>query len=921
MKKNNLLIFFVGVLFTFSVAMVVYKTESSRKIVRPIFEKASFGEKDDPIARSEYENRMLVDPATGKIPANIREKELKFASTLPKAEEFSLLKGNKTAALTWNARGPINRGGRTRALGIDVRTQTPGNVTIIAGGVSGGIWKSTDDGTTWVNKLSPSLIHNSTCIAQDTRTGHEDTWYVGTGEAYGNSASASGAAFRGDGIFKSIDNGETWTLLSNTTTGQPQTYTTATPFKYVADVAVNKTTGSVFAAAGNTIRRSTNGGTDWTAVRGSFTSGIASDVQITSTGVIYAAIPSGYTDGGIWRSTDDGGSWTSIIPSTFPATYGRPVIGIAPSNENVVYFWVYTGSGASGTSLWKYTYPGSGNGAGDANWVDLTANLPTSIGGSVGDMDVQGSYDMIIKVKPDDPNFVVIGGTNLYRTTNGFTTQIGSAGWIGGYATVNNVSQYANHHPDQHSFVFLTSNPKITYSGHDGGISRTTDITASPVTWTSLNTGYVTSQFYSVAIDPTTANDNTIIGGLQDNGNYFTNSSSFTSPWVELPLGGDGGFTEITGGHTDYYFETQNGSVWRFLLDPNGNYTNFAKVKPNYATHYLFINPFVLDPNDNKVMYLAAGDSVWRNSDLTGIPLGNQSTTSVNWSALKNSYSGYAVTAIGVSKTPANRIYVGSSGGTILRIDGANDPNAASTDVSTGKGLPIGYVSCIIVNPANADQVIVVFSNYNIPSLFATTDGGSNWQDISGNLEQYPDGSGNGPSCRWAGYYDDGVNGAFFVATSTGLYSTTNLNGSSTVWTQEGASTIGNQVCTMVRVRQSDGTIVVGTHGSGVYSAKYVKVAVDNSTSSIPTSYALSQNYPNPFNPSTTINFALPSPNHVKLAIYDAAGRKVKEVVNRDYEAGDHSVKFDASNLASGIYFYRIEAGSFVESKKMVLLK
>ena len=110
------------------------------------------GTKDDPFARIEYERRMLADPVTGKIPEDIRTKELKFAKNLPTVESLSL---NKGTLATWSMRGPINRGGRTRALGIDVRTQTAPNITIIAGGVSGGIFKSVDNGATWINKLSP----------------------------------------------------------------------------------------------------------------------------------------------------------------------------------------------------------------------------------------------------------------------------------------------------------------------------------------------------------------------------------------------------------------------------------------------------------------------------------------------------------------------------------------------------------------------------------------------------------------------------------------------------------------------------------------------------------------------------------------------------------------------------------------------
>ena len=94
-----------------------------------------------------------------------------------------------------------------------------------------------------------------------------------------------------------------------------------------------------------------------------------------------------------------------------------------------------------------------------------------------------------------------------------------------------------------------------------------------------------------------------------------------------------------------------------------------------------------------------------------------------------------------------------------------------------------------------------------------------------------------------------------------------------------------------------------------------------SSESAMPNSFILSQNFPNPFNPSTDIRFNLPSSNSVRLTIYDITGRKVKELLNQDLSAGVHTVNFDASNLASGTYIYRIQAGSFVQSKKMILLK
>ena len=96
---------------------------------------------------------------------------------------------------------------------------------------------------------------------------------------------------------------------------------------------------------------------------------------------------------------------------------------------------------------------------------------------------------------------------------------------------------------------------------------------------------------------------------------------------------------------------------------------------------------------------------------------------------------------------------------------------------------------------------------------------------------------------------------------------------------------------------------------------------IKSSKISIPTKFSLSQNYPNPFNPTTKINYALPTSTKVNIKIYDILGRMVKQLVNETKDAGYYTVTFDGTNLASGIYFYRIEAGNFVESKKMVIVK
>jgi len=88
-----------------------------------------------------------------------------------------------------------------------------------------------------------------------------------------------------------------------------------------------------------------------------------------------------------------------------------------------------------------------------------------------------------------------------------------------------------------------------------------------------------------------------------------------------------------------------------------------------------------------------------------------------------------------------------------------------------------------------------------------------------------------------------------------------------------------------------------------------------------PRSYRLVQNYPNPFNPSTTISFAIPQSGKVKLAVFNSIGQEVEKLIDEEMVAGDHQITFNAENLTSGVYFYKLEAGNFVDVKKMVLIR
>lgn len=887
---------------------------------------------DDEEGLAAYELMLLQDPATGRIPDHIRAKELAFAANLPNDRELTLSSSlyRTTTMVSWQPRGPWNVGGKTRAFAVDAANEH----NLIAGTTSGQMWRSTDQGLTWHTTTPVNSYQGASYVAQDTRPGHMNVWYYCTGEAY-NSAEATGAYYYGNGVYKSVDSGETWTVLDSTVTSSITTdnfwselvWTLKT---YPADTA----NAVVFAAAVDGLYKSSNGGVSWTYLMGS--GSFYTDVAVSSTGVVYASFSSDGAGKGIYRSTD-GITFTNITPAGFPSGYNRIKIGISAADESQVYFLTNnTNSGRPDTNylgqiewngLWKYKYL-SGTGAGTGGlWNDYSMNLPGT-GGYFNTYNCQGSYDMVVKVKPDDSNTVFIGGTNLYRSMSGFADNTHTT-MIGGYvigASLPVVNEYPNHHPDQHELVFLPSNPNKMFSANDGGMFITNNDTAASVNWTPLDNGYLSTMFYTCAIDHATT-DSVIIGGAQDNGSWFTNSGLLTAPWV-TPRGGDGTFCAIADSGKAFYFSIQNCRMMRAKLSASGVVDSFARIDPIGGHAYLFVNPFTLDPNNSNIMYLASGRALWRNSDLAGIPYaGNWDTISTNWSKFNDSVptSNTNITAIAVSTVPANRVYYGTNFRQLYRKDNANVGSPASTTITSSLFPAGGNVGCIAVDPTNADHILVAFTNYSVYSLFYSPDGGTTWKKVAGNLEQYPTGAGDGPSVRWVRIIPVTGGYVYLAGTSTGLYATTSLDTTSadaTVWVQQGAATIGDAVVDMIDQRATDGLVVIATHSKGMFSTFINNLGdvltVPNTTvSHFDFNFT---NYPNPFTDMTTIQFNLQERSHVALNVYDGQGRLVATLANEEMEAGEQKFSFRRNLLSSGMYYCTLSAGGYTETRKLMLL-
>jgi hypothetical protein len=879
---------------------------------------------------SDYFFRMLRDPATNEIPRHIRQKELEFAATLPTDMDDEVSTKSNFPNTFWNIRGPLHVGGMTRVLAMDV---TNSNV-LIAGTNSGGIWRSTNAGVAWSETFPKAKYDGATCIVQDKRPGHTNTWYIGSGDPYASAGAGGRAYYLGNGIKKSTDNGVTWTQCN--TAGNQFSFDNYFDFVYNIDMRNYNGDSTLYAACYSAILKSTNGGTSWSIAKGNSLSVAANafytDVCVTPNGVVYATLSSdGGGSKGIWRSTD-GITFTNITPSIISASYDLIKIGFAPSDENQVYFMVSqsTNYGISDTNyvgeiswkmLLKYNFiSGDGSGVG-GKWTDLSQNLPTS-GGPFDKLNLQTSYNMLVKVHPTDTNIVFIGGTNLYRSTTGFKDNTHTT-FCGGYlegAHLPVVESYENHHPDQHELLFHPNNPNQVFSANDGGVFRCDNILATPVVWTPLNQGYLTTMFYTVALEHTLSGDNTVIGGTQDNGTWFTNSPAENATWVH-PNGGDGSYCAIADGKSKYFFSLQKGKIRMCNVDDNGTVTSFSRIEPIGAKNYEFINPFVIDPNTNNQMYLPEGTKMWRNNNLGGIPMNNNwDSISTNWEVMTDSlpFAG-SITAVAISKSPANILYYGTDAKKVYKVVNANVSPTTAIDITPSLANSAGFVSCIAVHPNDANKVMVTYANYAVYSIFYSEDGGTTWKKVAGNLEQFSSGSGNGPSVRWAQivpYNADTT--AFFVATSTGLYATVKLRTDvdSTVWVQQGTQQIGNSVCTMIDYRAVDGQMVVATHARGIFSAKIDK----NYFLGIKRKEQISQGlnmkvYPNPINTSATIEYDLPASCKVSISITDAMGRVCKTYQEGVQSKGMHQFYFHRNDLSSGLYYAIINCGGATKCK------
>jgi hypothetical protein len=444
------------------------------------------------------------------------------------------------------------------------------------------------------------------------------------------------------------------------------------------------------------------------------------------------------------------------------------------------------------------------------------------------------------------------------------------------------------------------------------------------VVWQDYDNGLSSTQVYHSSLDHATTGDNFIISGIQDNYSWVTMSGNSSDPWIPI-LGGDGTTTATCNGGKLFFASYQNANIGCFSTDGTGAISEHGQLPPPSNRTPNFFTSYILEPNQTNELYLAFSDEIWRYNNLSNLANEyNNSYLDADWTEITSARTtlrplGAFVTTFGFATDVHNRLFFGSNIGKVYQVDNAAGASQTIKDISGADFPKNGFVAGIEVDPKNAKEIIVVFSNYNVQSLFRTTDGGTSWNAIGGNLEELPDGAGSGPSLRCAKILHTANGTIYYVGSSVGLYSTTKINGMQTEWTQEGPTTIGSLIVESLDARQSDGKIVISTQGGGVFVN--VPSSGITSTNSAHQFLQVEQNYPNPFTDHSTIRFTLGKRTALLIEMYNALGEKNSTIANSSFTAGMNSIEFNGKNLPSGNYFLRFSAGDAIVTKMITIAK
>jgi len=397
------------------------------------------------------------------------------------------------------------------------------------------------------------------------------------------------------------------------------------------------------------------------------------------------------------------------------------------------------------------------------------------------------------------------------------------------------------------------------------GVFRSTNNGAS---WTQVITGLTYTTVSSLEVMGTNVFAGTLYGGI------YLSTDSGTS-WIQTGLA-DTSVLSLAVMGTNILAGTYGHGV--FISTDNG--ANWLQTSMSNPTVYaLAVSGTNLFAGTNYSVYLSIN-------------------TGTSWTAIGSDLPNYSVYSFGVSpnETNSGNLYTGTNYGFVyLSYNNGMNWNQVASNLYDNDA-PVSSLAVMGTN---------LFAGTAGSGVFLLANNGSSWTAIDSGLTN-------------KNINALAVNGTnLFAGTDGGVYLSTN-NGTS--WTQANTNLTDTSILSLAIMGTN---LIAGTRGSGVWMRPLSEMitAIESVKDQVPIQFKLDQNYPNPFNPSTTIIYSIPKAAQVILKVYNVLGKEVATLVNEEELAGNYSVVFNARNLSSGIYFYRMQAESFVGTKKLILIK
>lgn len=483
----------------------------------------------------------------------------------------------------------------------------------------------------------------------------------------------------------------------------------------------------------------------------------------------------------------------------------------------------------------------------------------------------QAFYDLTINVDPTNDAIVYIGGIDIHRSANSGTTWQTISKWSSGYATGVSVV-----HADQHAMVFRPNNNNQAIFGHDGGVSYASNLSGASSSTSAIATrvnGLNITQFYSIGVAPTQAvsglTGEYFAAGAQDNGTqYFGGATAGMNGSVQSQ-GGDGAYTMFDQGADKYYISNYvyNESI---NLQPLPTSSVSAKVidNDNNANNGAFIAPMVLDSNLDLLYsdYTSAAGvfQIRRYGNLKGG--GNATRTTFSNVLLTSAPTAFAVSPY---TTTATVLLVGTRLGKLYKIPTANTytGNSATTGTwveITGPSF-VGSISDIEYG-ASENEIFVTMHNYNVVNIWYTKDGGATWLNKEGNFPDIPVKAILPNPLKNSGGFATEV----IIGTDLGVWYSNNFDTATPTWSQS-YNGMSNVKVTDLDMR-NDNMVYAATYGRGVFSGMFTSTTLSSLDFSQSSNVKM---YPNPANDLVNISVSN-YVGDLKVDLFDINGRLVK---------------------------------------------